>query len=297
MNDFFSAHENVFIDWPHANASQFVNSAGYRWHVQVLGSGPEILLIHGTGASTHSWAKLVTLLTKHFKVISIDLPGHGFTEMPTHGRLTLSRIASDIAILLKDLKVAPPMVIGHSAGAAILVEMSLCNLIQPKAIVSINGALLPLRGFAGHFFSPAAKLLANLPFIPKLFVSRANKDPKVAKRMVEQTGSTLNDEDIEKYQKLLKSQKHVNAALQMMANWNLDSIGREFSKLQANLYLLACENDKTVSMNESKRISTWSERAYLETIPNLGHLGHEEDPKLFYELIMGIVEREKLINI
>ena len=41
-------------DWPNHAASRFVEAAGMRWHVQVMGSGPALLLLHGTGAATHS---------------------------------------------------------------------------------------------------------------------------------------------------------------------------------------------------------------------------------------------------
>jgi hypothetical protein len=45
-------------DWPNRDASRFVDAGGLRWHVQVAGSGPVLLLMHGTAASTHSFAAL-----------------------------------------------------------------------------------------------------------------------------------------------------------------------------------------------------------------------------------------------
>ncbi|MFN5717015.1 MAG: alpha/beta fold hydrolase, partial [Bradyrhizobium sp.] len=66
-------------DWPNRNASVFVEAAGIRWHVQRMGEGPSLLLIHGTGAATHSWRDMLPLLARHFSVVAPDLPGHGFT--------------------------------------------------------------------------------------------------------------------------------------------------------------------------------------------------------------------------
>ena len=63
--------------WPHAEISRFHQVGGLRWHVQQMGEGPPILLIHGTGASTHSWRDLAPLLAERFTVIAADLPGHG----------------------------------------------------------------------------------------------------------------------------------------------------------------------------------------------------------------------------
>ena len=66
--------------WPHASCSQFVRSAHMRWHVQTMGSGPVALLLHGTGASTHSWRNVMPLLAQRFQVVALDLPGHGFSS-------------------------------------------------------------------------------------------------------------------------------------------------------------------------------------------------------------------------
>lgn len=66
-------------NWPHRDCSQFIEAAGLSWHVQRMGEGPALLLLHGTAAATHSWAGLMPLLARRFTVIAIDLPGHGFT--------------------------------------------------------------------------------------------------------------------------------------------------------------------------------------------------------------------------
>ena len=48
-----SAWEREKSDWPNREASRFVDAGGLRWHVQQAGSGPVLLLVHGTGASSH----------------------------------------------------------------------------------------------------------------------------------------------------------------------------------------------------------------------------------------------------
>ena len=71
-------------DWPHAAHSRFVEVAGQRWHVQLLpgpaADAPVVLLVHGTGASTHSWRALMPLLARRAAVLAVDLPGHGFSR-------------------------------------------------------------------------------------------------------------------------------------------------------------------------------------------------------------------------
>ena len=80
-------------DWPNAACSRFVSASGVRWHVQEAGSGPVLLLLHGTGAANHSWGAMLPLLASHFRVVAPDLPGHGFSTMPGERQLTLPGMA------------------------------------------------------------------------------------------------------------------------------------------------------------------------------------------------------------
>ena len=126
------------LDWPNRDASQFVVAQGIKWHVQRLGSGPAILLLHGTGASTHSWRDLAPILADRFTVLAPDLPGHGFTRSLPRQRMTLPGMARAVAGLLQNLGVAPALVAGHSAGAAILARMSLDGLSTPSGVVGLR---------------------------------------------------------------------------------------------------------------------------------------------------------------
>ena len=81
-------------DWPNREASRFVAAGGYRWHVQHMGQGPVCLLLHGTGAATHSWRDVMPALATRFTVISCDLPGHGFTHANFGQRVTLPAMAA-----------------------------------------------------------------------------------------------------------------------------------------------------------------------------------------------------------
>ena len=94
-------------DWPNREASRFVQAGGLRWHVQVIGAGPPLLLVHGTGAATHSWRGLVPLLAPYFTVIAPDLPGHGFTGRPAARGLSLPGMAAGLAALLDALDLDP----------------------------------------------------------------------------------------------------------------------------------------------------------------------------------------------
>lgn len=178
-------------DWPNRAASRFVRAGGIVWHVQIAGSGPVVLLAHGTGAATHSWRDLLPLLAAHCTVIAPDLPGHGFTQTPPAGGLSLPGMARGLAALCAELGQTPTVAVGHSAGAAILARMCLDGMIAPATLVSLNGALLPLFGLTGQVFSGVARLLVGVPGMARLFTLQF-RDPAVARRLLAGTGSTID---------------------------------------------------------------------------------------------------------
>ncbi|MGD8497856.1 MAG: alpha/beta fold hydrolase [Chromatiales bacterium] len=279
-------------DEPDREAGRFVCVGDQRWHVLDRGQGPILLLLHGTGASAHSWDDLATLLARDFRVVAPDLPGHGSTALVSAAQASLPGMAQATAALMRHLRVSPALVIGHSAGAAILARMCLDGAIEPRGLVSLNGALLPLRGIPGHLFAPAARLLAGIPVVPGLFARRA-RDRRLVDRMVRQTGSRLSPAAVDRYWRLLRSPSHVRAALQMMAHWDLEPLARELRRLPCPLYLVTCENDHAVPPSEARRVRAMVPEARLMPISGLGHLGHEEDPELFASMVRSIVgERE-----
>lgn len=273
-------------DWPNREASRFVSVAGLRWHVQQTGRGPVLLLLHGTGASTHSWRALMPILASKFTVIAPDLPGHGFTETPTRQGLSLRGMANGIGELLQALALYPDIVVGHSAGAAVMIRMSLDGVITPRALVSLNGALLPFRGLASQFFSPLAKLLVRNPLVPRLFAWHAS-DRSAVERLLDSTGSKIDRDGVELYRRLVSSPRHVAATLAMMANWDLEPLVRDLPKLKTPLLLVVGGNDRAISTDQAFRIRERIPSAKVEYLRGLGHLAHEERPEQMAQLIVG----------
>lgn len=264
-------------DWPNRDTSRFVHAAGLTWHVQQAGQGPVVFLIHGTGAATHSWAGLLPRLARHFTVVAADMPGHGFTSAPLPSQMSLNGMARFHAGLLRELGIDPVLVVGHSAGAAILARMSLDGLIAPRTLISLNGALLPLTGMAARIFSPLAKLMTAMPHTPHLFAFRA-RHTRMVDDLMAGTGSVLDSRTIELYRRLGTSPGHVAAAIAMMAHWDLRPLRHDLPRLAAHLVLVAAGDDRTIPPAIAAQVNALVPGSEVVPLAGLGHLAHEEDP-------------------
>lgn len=266
----------IDADWPNRGCSRLVDAGGLRWHVQVAGRGPVLLLVHGTAASTHSWRDLLPCLAEHFTVVAPDLPSHGFTSVPPPGGLSIGGMSRLLGSLLDALGLAPSLAVGHSAGAAILIRMALDKRIAPSGIVSLNGALMPFPGPAGHVFPVLARLIFLNPWTPRLFAQLATRARVAA--LLSDTGSRIDERGIELYARLLARTPHVGGALGMMASWDLHSLERDLPNLEVPLLLIAGANDRAVPLERTEAAQRLVRHGTLEVVPAAGHLLHEEQP-------------------
>jgi magnesium chelatase accessory protein len=271
-------------DWPNRPSSRFVEAGGLSWHVQVMGQGPPLLLVHGTGASTHSFRDLAPALAARFTVVAPDLPGHAFTSPLPPGRLSFDGMAAALGELVHALGLHPQVAVGHSAGAALLARLALDGVIAPRLLVALNGAILPLPGLAGLVFAPMARALSVNGLASRLFAWRA-ADRRAVERLIGSTGSRLDERGVELYARLVRNPAHVAGVLGMMANWDLRNLREALPRMPGQLLLVVGGEDGTVSPGEAERVRAILPEARIVMLKGLGHLAHEEHPDAVARLI------------
>lgn len=276
--------DSAGADWPNREASRFEQVGKVRWHVQRMGAGPTILLLHGTGASTHSWRDLLPLLAKDFDVVALDLPGHGFTRIQSRRQCSLPAMAEAVGELCAYLRIEPAAVVGHSAGTAIALQSILEGQLSTSRTIGFNPALAPFRGLAGVIFPPLAKMLALNPIVPWMFTSLPGAHTQ-ARRMIDKTGSKIDARGLALYTKLFTRTDHVDGALAMMALWDLTPLLRRLSTITIPVNLFVGEGDQMVPPVDALNLANKIPQISATKIPSLGHLMHEEDPAQFADLI------------
>ena len=93
-------------------------STPIRSAVSLEGDGPPLFLIHGIGASRHSWDGVVRSLKQKYRCISYDLRGHGLSPLPPPP-YTLDDLVEDLEALRQELGIAKAHFMGHSLGGMI----------------------------------------------------------------------------------------------------------------------------------------------------------------------------------
>jgi magnesium chelatase accessory protein len=264
-------------NWPIRQSSHFIETSGLVWHVQQMGKGPVALLLHGTGAATHSWRAVMPLLADGFTVIAPDLPGHGFTRGRPPGGLTLTAMARAIGQLLEKLDASPVVIAGHSAGAAIALQMALATGAQTP-IVGFNPALMPFPGLAARLFPSLARMLFVNPLVPRMLAGIARMPGETERFLQRATGSTIDAAGLACYRALMSTPAHCGGAMEMMASWNLEALSRHYAAIAASVLLVHSRGDTAVPLASVEKAASLLPNTRLEVLPSLGHLAHEERP-------------------
>lgn len=269
------------------SAEQMVLSGELNWHVRTVGKGPLCLLIHGTGASVHTWDNLVPLLAPHFTLVMMDLPGHAKTKTPLHVSLTLPAMAQALFRFVTQEKLHADLMIGHSAGAAIMLECCLQHPECAQRLISINGAVIPLQGLAGYLFSPLARVSANSRWMANFFAFRAGNDRNI-KKLLDSTGSSVDATSFRHYAELFSDTNHVSGVLRMMANWRLETLNARLNQVQHPVQLIAASDDKTIPLRDTYKLQQLlpADKVSVHVLQAGGHLLHEQDPASVARIIL-----------
>jgi pimeloyl-ACP methyl ester carboxylesterase len=124
---------------------------GIDLYYETAGEGPPVLLIHGLGSSTRDWDHQIPELAGSYRVIALDVRGHGRSGKPP-GPYSMRQFADDAVELLRELDAIPAHVIGLSMGGMIAFQMAVDAASAVRSLVIANsGPEMILRKFSERF--------------------------------------------------------------------------------------------------------------------------------------------------
>ncbi len=281
--------QTVPQSWPLREASRIIRCRPHEWHVQVVGQGPDVLALHGAGASAHSFHRLARKLPG-WRLIMPDLPGQGLTRAGGMQRLGLDAMADDLLLLCQDQGWRPRAIIGHSAGAAVALRMAEIMPDPPGAVIGINAALGPFDGFAGWLFPKLARAMAASPFVSGI-VTRFSSRRGQVERLLAGTGSSMDPEAVSQYQQLVARTAHIQGTLGMMAQWRLEPLLERLPQIAVPCLLIASDRDRAVPPKVSQEAAARLPVAEFVLMHGFGHLVHEQVPGEVAALIRAFLDR------
>lgn len=143
---------------------------GHRLHYTDQGQGPVVLLIHGLGSSGMDWEYQLPALTPHYRVLTLDMLGHGQSEKPIHA-YSIQAFADDTLAFIQQMDLQQPHIVGISMGGMIAFQLAVDHPEIPASLTIVNsGPEVVPRSFADYRM--AGKRLFFAHVLPLKTVSR-----------------------------------------------------------------------------------------------------------------------------
>ena len=255
-------------------SSSFISIDGINVHYRDVGKGEAILLIHGTGASLHTWEKWIDILSPGYRVISFDLPGFGLTGPDPNHNYQISRYTAILDSLMVKLKVDSFHIAGNSLGGLVAWRYT---TQFPQKILTLNlidAAGLPQHGKKPPFIFQLAKLpvLSTLmqKVTPKSIIENSMLD-------VYKNDHLVTEKLIDRYFELSLREGNRTAFVKRMSQLNEKLDINDLKRITAPVLIQWGKDDRWIPLAKGYEFKKIIPKAELK-IYNSGHVPMEENP-------------------
>lgn len=270
-------------------SSSFISIDGINVHYRDVGKGEAILLIHGTGASLHTWEKWIDILSPGYRVISFDLPGFGLTGPDPNHNYQISRYTVILDSLMVKLKVDSFHIAGNSLGGLVAWRYT---TQFPQKILTLNlidAAGLPQPGKKPPFIFQLAKLpvLSTLmqKVTPKSIIENSMLD-------VYKNDQLVTEKLIDRYFELSLREGNRTAFVKRMSQLNEKLDIGDLKKITAPVLIQWGKDDRWIPLAKGYEFKKIIPKAELK-IYNSGHVPMEENPMETVEDYMIFLKKSK----
>ena len=254
---------------------------------KTMGSGPDLLLVHGFMTTSYSWRYVIKPLAAHFRVIALDLPGAGRSSKPASGYHP-DNLADFISEFTSALQIEKPLAIGNSLGGYLCMRLMLKNPGAFKRLVNLHSP-----GLVTTRMRALDIVLGLVPPAERFVEFLVNRDPE---RWVHQNihyyDETLKSrEEHREYAAPLRSADGLHAFYLMLKETLAVAPMEQFERdLKRNafvsadrLQLIYAKDDPMVPADVGKRMNAILPQAQFHWLPRGSHFAHVDAPELFLE--------------
>jgi pimeloyl-ACP methyl ester carboxylesterase len=251
-------------------ASRFIDVDGMKVHYRDEGSGPPLLLLHGTGASLHTFNAWAAALSPHFRVVRMDLPGFGLTGPSPGADYSIPAFVAFVESFRKAVGLERFALGGNSLGGQIAWSYAVQYPERVTELILVDSAGYPIH---------RPVLLFRLARTPVLSSLLALMDPGflVKKTLHEAYGDAgkVTPELSERYRRLALREGNRAAFVARAQVASVDT-SADISKVRARTLLLWGEKDRLIPVEHATRFAKAIPGAQLIVYEAVGHVPMEE---------------------
>ena len=261
-----------------------------RWEVRTSGSGVPLLLLHGFMSRGSGWGAHATAFARHFRVIVVDLPGHGRSGIPGDpARASIERSADDLAAILRRSDASPACVLGYSLGARVALRLA----VSHPGVVSRLVLESPSAGLATDA-DRRARRTADEGRAARLeregieaFVDGWEREPVFASqtRLSAARGRRLRAE------RLGNRPAGLAVSLRGAGQGCMEPLHERLAEVQAPTLVFAGTLDST-GCTRAEQVAAGITGARLEIVAGAGHAPHLETPATFRSLALAFLKED-----
>jgi 2-succinyl-6-hydroxy-2,4-cyclohexadiene-1-carboxylate synthase len=262
---------------------------GLRWEVRSRGTGRPLLLLHGFTGRGVAWGAHATAFARGFRVIAVDLPGHGRSGTATPERLTIERTADDLAEILDRLDAVPAGVIGYSLGARIALRLVVAHPRVVRRLVLES----PSAGLATAA-ERIARRRADLELATSIeydgiaaFVARWEAQPIFASQASLPAARAARLHAM----RMANDPSGLAASLRGAGQGSMEPLFGYLEDVTAPTLVIAGALDDR-GRPRAGEVARGIPGARLEIIDDAGHTPHEEQPSVFRRLALDFLQED-----
>jgi pimeloyl-ACP methyl ester carboxylesterase len=256
----------------------FTEIDGLRVHFRLRGNGEPLVLLHGWGGSSLSFAAVTSRLERQFRVLAPDLPGFGFSETPP-AAWGAARYAEAVAGLMIAAGMESANLLGHSRGGVIAAALAASRPELVKRLVLVASPVVRLP--AGAAVSSRSNAYGRVKLLASLL-------PPFKQRILDWGRTKYGSEDY----------RNAGPALRPTLVKLLGEDWRDaLPSIQALTLLVYGENDQDVHLAIAHAaIDALPEGAKLVVMPGVGHFPFLDDPEAFLETLTGFLQTAEAVT-
>ncbi|MFN3273722.1 MAG: alpha/beta fold hydrolase [Paracoccus sp. (in: a-proteobacteria)] len=255
---------------------------GQRVHVQIAGSGPDVVLLHGASGNLRDFTfDLMGRLAGDYRVIAFDRPGLGWTD--SLGATNDSPLAQ--AALLRaaadQIGVRNPVLVGHSYGGAVAMAWALADPDGPAAIVQLAGATHPWPGELEGWYPFITSRFGRSTAVPAItaFAPLGRADEVIERIFAPQSAPPGYADHVGAGLSLRRDSLSANARQVMALKPYLEQMAPLYPRLRQPIEIVHGDADTTVGLEfHARRMEAEVPGARLTVLPGVGHMPHHAAP-------------------